>query len=45
MATSFVVSLVVIAAFLGYLKKHGLAVFGWYRVVLGAFVLFVMLRR
>jgi undecaprenyl-diphosphatase len=45
LATSFVVSLVVIAAFLGYLKKHGLAVFGWYRVVLGAVVLFVVLRR
>jgi undecaprenyl-diphosphatase len=45
MATSFVVSLVVIAAFLGYLKRHGLAPFGWYRIVFGAVVLAVMLRK
>jgi undecaprenyl-diphosphatase len=44
MVTSFVVAFVVIAAFLRYLKSHGLALFGWYRIAFGAFVLFVMLR-
>lgn len=39
MATSFVVAFVVIAGFLGYLKKHGLAPFGWYRIVIGVVVL------
>jgi undecaprenyl-diphosphatase len=42
--TSFVVAFVVIAAFLQYLKRRGLAVFGWYRIVFGALVLFFVLR-
>jgi undecaprenyl-diphosphatase len=44
MATSFVVAFVVIAGFLGYLKKHGLAPFGWYRIVIGAVVLYLVLQ-
>ena len=32
---SFVVSLFVIKAFLGFLKSHSLEVFGWYRIALG----------
>jgi undecaprenyl-diphosphatase len=36
---SFVVALVVIAAFLHFLKRWGLAAFGYYRVVFGALIL------
>ncbi len=39
---SFVVALAVIATFLRYLKRFGLAPFGVYRIILGAVVLFVM---
>jgi undecaprenyl-diphosphatase len=42
--TSFVVAFVVIAAFLRYLKRTGLAPFGWYRIAFGALVLFVVFR-
>jgi undecaprenyl-diphosphatase len=42
--TSFVVAFLVIAAFLRYLKRRGLAAFGWYRIVFGAVVLFFALR-
>ncbi len=44
MATSFVVAFVVIAAFLRYLKRTGLAPFGWYRVIFGALVLIALHR-
>ena len=44
MATSFLVALVVIAAFLRYLTRFGLAPFGWYRIALGALVLFLVMR-
>ncbi len=39
---SFVVAWVVIASFLSYLKKHGLEVFGWYRIVAAGLVLWLM---
>ena len=39
---SFVVALAVIATFLRYLKRFGLAPFGVYRIVLGAVVLAVI---
>jgi undecaprenyl-diphosphatase len=41
LAASFVVALLVIAAFLRYLKRFGLAPFGVYRIALGALVLLV----
>ncbi len=37
--TAFVVSVIVIKFFMGYIKKHDFKVFGWYRIVLGALVL------
>jgi len=39
---SFFVAWGVIASFLTYLKKHGLEPFGWYRVVLGVVVLWIL---
>jgi undecaprenyl-diphosphatase len=42
--TSFVVAFAVIAAFLRYLKRRGLAVFGVYRIVFGALVLLFVVR-
>jgi len=40
MAVAFLVSVVVIRFLMGYIKKHDFKVFGWYRIVLGAAVLF-----
>ena len=36
--TAFVVSVVAIRTFIGYIKKHSFTAFGWYRIVLGALV-------
>ena len=44
MAVSFLVAIVVIAAFLGYLRRFGLAPFGWYRILLGGLVVTLVLR-
>ena len=44
MGTSFLVAWGVIAGFLRYLRHHGLEPFGWYRIVLGAVVLWVLAR-
>ena len=33
---SFVVAIVVVKAFVAYLKRYGFALFGWYRIVIGA---------
>ena len=36
--TAFVVSIVAIKTFIGYVKKHSFTAFGWYRIALGALV-------
>ncbi len=45
MGVSFVVALLVIAGFISYLKRFGLAPFGWYRIVLGVIVIALVLRN
>ncbi|MDP9150150.1 MAG: undecaprenyl-diphosphate phosphatase [Myxococcota bacterium] len=42
MIVSFLVAWAVIATFLKYLRKRGLEPFGWYRVVVGVLVLWVL---
>ncbi|MCC6557698.1 MAG: undecaprenyl-diphosphate phosphatase [Polyangiaceae bacterium] len=44
LAVSFVVALAVIAGFLRYLRRFGLAPFGWYRIALGAVVVYLATR-
>lgn len=39
MVVAFIVSIFVIRFLMTYIKKHDFKVFGWYRIVLGAFVL------
>ena len=39
MIVAFVVSMFVIKFLMGYIKKHNIIVFGWYRIVLGVVVL------
>ncbi len=36
--SAFVVSVIAIKTFIGYIKKNSFTVFGWYRIVLGALV-------
>jgi undecaprenyl-diphosphatase len=44
LVVSFFVAWGVIATFITYLKKRGLEPFGWYRIVLGAVVLWILAR-
>jgi undecaprenyl-diphosphatase len=44
MVTSFLVAWMVIAVFIAYLKRRGLVPFGVYRIILGAAVLFLLVR-
>lgn len=39
MVVAFVVSMLIIRFLMGYIKKHNFIVFGWYRIILGTFVL------
>ncbi len=39
MIVAFVVSVIVIRFFMGYIRKHDFKIFGWYRIVLGILVL------
>ena len=40
---AFVVALMAIKLFIGFLQKHGFRLFGWYRVIMGAFLLTLIL--
>lgn len=42
MITAFVVSVLVIKFFIGYIKKHDFKIFGWYRIVLGILVILLL---
>lgn len=42
---AFISSLIAIRFLLSYLSNHGLAIFGWYRVILGSVVLIVLLLQ
>ena len=44
-ATAFVVSVVAIRTFIGYIKDHSFTAFGWYRILLGALVALYFLIR
>ncbi len=40
---AFVVALIAIKFFIGFLQKHGFRLFGWYRVIIGALLLTLIL--
>lgn len=40
MFVSFVVSVIIIQSLLRYVKRNGFAIFGWYRILLGIFIIF-----
>lgn len=44
-ATAFVVSVVAIKTFIGYIKKNSFTAFGWYRIALGALVAVYFLMK
>lgn len=42
MIVSFITAIIVIKAFIGWLTRHGMAVFGWYRIIAGIIMLLVL---
>lgn len=40
---AFVVAVIAIRFFIGYLKKYGFKLFGWYRIILGAIIIILLL--
>lgn len=40
---AFIVALLAIKSFIGYLNKHGFKVFGWYRIVVGLIIIILLL--
>lgn len=40
---AFVVAILAIKFFIGYLQKHGFKIFGWYRIIAGSVLLFLVL--
>ena len=43
--SAFVVSVIAIKTFIGYIKKHSFTAFGWYRIALGALVAVYFLMK
>ncbi|MDX5319728.1 MAG: undecaprenyl-diphosphate phosphatase [Bacteroidota bacterium] len=41
-ALAFVVALIAIKGFIGYVTKNGFRIFGWYRIILGGIILVMM---
>jgi undecaprenyl-diphosphatase len=41
-AVAFIVALLAIRFFIGFLTKHGFRLFGWYRIVVGAIILILL---
>lgn len=39
----FIVAIIAIKSFIGYVTKHGFKVFGWYRILIGGILLILML--
>jgi undecaprenyl-diphosphatase len=39
---AFVVGLLAIKGFIGYLTKHGLSLFGWYRIIVGSIIIVML---
>jgi undecaprenyl-diphosphatase len=39
---AFIVAVVVIKGFIGFLNKHGFRIFGWYRIVIGSAILLLL---
>ncbi len=42
---SFIVALIAVRFFIGYLQKHGFKLFGWYRIILGAVMLALIFAK
>lgn len=40
---AFIVAIIAIKGFIGFLNKHGFKLFGWYRIVLGGVILILLL--
>lgn len=40
---AFIVAIIAIKAFIGYLNKHGFKLFGWYRIIAGLIILILLL--
>ena len=39
---AFIVALIAIKSFIGFLNKHGFKIFGWYRIIMGLLILFFL---
>jgi undecaprenyl-diphosphatase len=42
---TFIVSIIVIRYFIGFLKKHGFKVWGYYRIAIGLVMLFLLWKN